>query len=157
MDACVLIDFAKADSSLITITAHHLGEVYVAAPVFEEVHDLDPAMADSLGIKVFEPTLEMVVSAASNRGRLSFQDRLCLIIAKENGWTCISNDKRLRADCMGEGVSVMWGFEVLALLVERRALEPMAARDLAKTIAAANKRIGRDVLQRFFARIRVKD
>src|SRR4051794_23790978 len=96
VDACVLIDFAKSDTSVITLASRYVGEVHVATPVFEEVHDLDPAMAASLGIKLFEPPLEMLVAAAAQRGRLSFQDRLCVMVAKANGWTCVSNDRRLR-------------------------------------------------------------
>lgn len=157
VDACVLIDFAKSDSSVITLASRYVGEVHVATPVFEEVHDLDPAMAASLGIKLFEPPLEMLAAAAVQRGRLSFQDRLCVLAAKAKGWTCVSNDRRLRESCEAESVPVMWGFELLAVLVEKKALSPTAARDIAKTIAASNKRIGRQVLQRFFTRIRVKE
>lgn len=157
VDACVLIDFAKSDTSVITLASRYVGEVHVATPVFEEVQDLDPAMAASLGIRLYEPTLEMLAAAAAKRGRLSFQDRLCLLIAKANGWTCVSNDRRLRESCEEESVAVMWGFELLALLVEQKALSATAARDIAKSIAASNKRIGRQVLLRFFARIRVKE
>jgi len=157
VDACVLIDFAKSDTSVITLASRYVGEVHVATPVFEEVHDLDAAMAASLGIKLYEPPLEMLSAAATQRGRLSFQDRLCLTIAKANGWTCVSNDRQLRESCAAESVEVMWGFELLALLVEHKALSATAARDIAKSIAASNKRIGRQVLLRFFTRIRVKE
>lgn len=157
VDACVLIDFAKSDTSVITLASRYVGEVHVATPVFEEVHDLDPAMAASLGIKLFEPPLELLAAAAAKRGRLSFQDRLCLLVANANGWTCVSNDRRLRESCEEAGVSVMWGLELLALLVEKHALSPTGARDIAQTIVASNKRIGRQVLLRFYARIRVKE
>lgn len=73
--------------------------------------------------------------------RMSFQDRLCLAIAKTEGWTGVSNDKQLRSECKVEKVSVLWQFEVLALLVDARALTATAARDLAKKIAETNKRI----------------
>src|SRR6478735_4229471 len=95
VDACVLIDFAKVDRSILTLAARHVGEVYVATPVLEEVREIDAAMAVSLGIKLFEPSLELVAQAASVRGRLSFQDRVCLLVAKAEGWTCVSNDKAL--------------------------------------------------------------
>lgn len=156
VDACVLIDFAKADSSVLTLAARHVGEVHVATPVFEEVKDLDPAMAASLSLKLYEPTLEMVAAAATTRGRLSFQDRLSVVIARENGWTCVSNDKQLRATCKADGIPVLWGFEVLGALVERQALSPAAAAAVAKKISAANHHIGRDVLLRFLAKIGVK-
>ena len=156
VDACVLIDFAKADPAIITLVSRHVGEVHVATPVFEEVEDLDPAMAASLGIKLYEPSLDMAAEAAGTKGRLSFQDRLCLAVAKAEGWTCVSNDKQLRFQCKVEKVPVLWEFEVLALLVDARALTPTAARDLAKKIAETNKRIGGAVLARFIARLGVK-
>lgn len=157
MDACVLIDFAKTDRSILTLASRHVGEVHVATPVFEEVHDLDPSMAASLGLKLFEPTLEMVMEAAAERGRLSFQDRLCLVVAKANGWTCVSNDKQLRSICKSSGVPVMWGLELLALLVEGGALSAASARDIGKSIAASNKRIGAAVIARFLTRIGVRE
>ena len=67
VDACVLIDFAKADPAIITLVSRHVGEVHVATPVFEEVEDLDPAMAASLGIKLYEPSLDMAAAAAAAR------------------------------------------------------------------------------------------
>lgn len=157
VDACVLIDFAKADPAIITLVSRHVGEVHVATPVFEEVKDLDPAMAASLGIKLYEPSLDMAAVAAAAKGRLSFQDRLCLAIAKTEGWTCVSNDKQLRSQCKVDKVSVLWEFEVLGLLVDARALTATAARDLAKKIAETNKRIGGVVLARFIAKLGVKE
>ncbi|MEO8901718.1 MAG: hypothetical protein ABI488_07975 [Polyangiaceae bacterium] len=156
VDACVLIDFAKADRSILTLAARHVGEVYVATPVLEEVREIDAAMAVSLGIKVFEPSLELVARAASVRGRLSFQDRVCLLVAKAEGWTCVSNDKALRSACEAEQVAIMLGFEVLALLVDARALEAAGAIELAEQIAASNRRIGPAVLARFKARVTPK-
>jgi hypothetical protein len=156
VDACVLIDFAKTDPTIITLVSRYVGEVHVATPVFAEVHDLDPAMAASLGIKLVDPPLETVLEAAAARGRLSFPDRLCVLVAKTNGWTYVSNDRQLRAACETESVPVLWGLEVLAALVERRALSPASARDLAIKIVESNKRLGKPVLQRFLARIRSK-
>lgn len=151
VDACVLIDFAKSDASVLTLVAHHVGEVHVATPVFQEVHDLDATMAASLGIRLFEPPLEMLSAAARAGGRLSFQDHLCVLAAKANGWTCVSNDRRLREECTAASVEVLWGLELLAVLVERRALSAKGAKEVAELIAATNKRIGKAVMQRFLA------
>lgn len=153
VDACVLIDFAKADSAILTLLSRHVGEVHVATPVFEEVKDVDATMATSLGIKIYQPSLEIAAIAATKRGRLSFQDRLCLAIATAEGWTCVSNDKQLRAACEAAKVPVLWGFQVLALLVDARALSAADARTIATSIAASNKRIGRAVLARFLAQL----
>jgi hypothetical protein len=156
VDACVLIDFAKTDPTIITLVSRYIGEVHVATPVLAEVHDLDAAMVASLGIKLVEPELAVVLEAAAARGRLSFPDRLCVLVAKANGWTCVSNDRQLRSACDEESVPVLWGLELVALLVERRALTRTSARELAMSIAESNKRIGKQVFQRFMTRIRGK-
>jgi hypothetical protein len=50
-------------------------------------------------------------------------------------------------------VSVLWGFELLALLVDAKVLPAASAKELAQQIAQTNKRIGAGVLSRFMARI----
>jgi hypothetical protein len=65
----------------------------------------------------------------------------------------VSNDKQLRAACNGDGVAVLWGFEVLALLVANRALSVPDAEELAEQIAKSNPRIGKVVLSRFLSKI----
>jgi hypothetical protein len=156
VDACVLIDFVKADPAILTLVSCHVGDVHVATPVFEEVRDIDATMVTSLGIKLYEPSLELAAVAAEKRGRLSFQDRLCLAIARIERWTCVSNDRQLRAACEEATVPVLWGFQVLALLVDARALTASDARMIATNIAATNKRIGPEVLARFLAKLRAK-
>lgn len=153
VDACVLIDFAKADSAILTLVSRHVGEVHVATPVFEEVNEIDATMASSLGIKIYEPSLEIAAEAAQRRGRLSFQDRLCLAIALAEGWTCVSNDRQLRTACAAANVPVLWGFQVLLLLVEAGAMSAADARAIATSIARGNKRIGSKVLARFFNKL----
>lgn len=153
VDACVLIDFAKVDAAILTLVSRHVGEVHVATPVFEEVNEIDATMASSLGIKIYEPSLEIAAEAAMTRGRLSFQDRLCLAIAAAEGWTCVSNDRQLRAACASANVSVLWGFQVLGLLVEAGAMPAAEARTIATSIAMANKRIGPTVLARFLSKL----
>jgi hypothetical protein len=149
MDVCVLIDFVNTDPSILTLASRHVGNLYVATPVFDKVRVLDPSMARSVGLKLFEPTLEMVMEAGAKRERLSFQDRLCLIVAKAKGWTCLSNDRQVRSSCKSSGVRVMWGLDLLALLVEVGALSAAAARDVGKKFVASNKRIGATVVDRF--------
>lgn len=62
-------DFATSDVSVLTLVSAHVGR---PQPVFDEVEQIDHALASSLGLKLVEPTLEMLVEAAAARGRLSF-------------------------------------------------------------------------------------
>lgn len=41
MDACVLIDFIKAERSLLELVAKHVGPLYVTSPVVGEVNEID--------------------------------------------------------------------------------------------------------------------
>lgn len=153
VDACVLIDICEADRSVLTLVSRCVGDVHVATPVLAEVDQLDESEAISLGIKLVEPSLEMTAEAAATRGRLSFADRLCFLIAKERAWTCVSNDRRLRRTCEESAVSVLWGLELVGLLVDKGAMPPEGARDIGERICAANQFIGDAVLERFLARI----
>jgi hypothetical protein len=118
IDACVLIDFCEADASVLTVFSRHIGAISVAATTLDEVDQVDDSKAAALGLKVIDPTFEQLAASALKRGRLSAADHLCLVLARENGWTCLSSDKALRAACTTEGISVMWGLELLALTVE---------------------------------------
>ncbi|HKY37712.1 MAG TPA: hypothetical protein VJN18_17340 [Polyangiaceae bacterium] len=101
IDANVLIDFCKTDRSVLALVTQHVGTVHVAEPVLAEVKELDRAGAESLGINVLTPEFPMLSSAASAsvRSPLRFEDWLCLLIAEEESWTCVTNDKRLRVEC----------------------------------------------------------
>ncbi len=152
LDACVLIDYCKAERSILKLAAHHVGRLHVATPVFEEVEQLDHAGAADLGLVLVDPSLELAMRAASRGGRLSFQDRLCLLLAKENGWTCVS-DTQLRRACESEGLNVLWGLEILVLLVEAGPTSAADAKQIAKAIHDCNRFITSQVLKRFIRRI----
>lgn len=154
VDSCVLIDLWEADRSLLTLVSRHLGEIHVATPVLAEVDEIDESDAVSVGLRLVEPSLDMATEAAASRGTLSFADRLCFLLAKENAWTCVSNDRRLRRTCEEARVPVLWGLELIVGLVDAGALDPVGAIENAERIAKANKFIGPDVLERFRARVR---
>lgn len=93
--------------------------------------------------------------AARRRARLSFQDQLCLVLARDGGWTCVSNDKQLRAECGRQQVPVRWGLELLVELVERQVLAPERALELAHRIQRINHFITPRVVADFGRRLRV--
>ena len=103
LDACVLIDFVTTDAMLLKLTSEHVGTVHVASVVLGEVDQLDESSAASLGLHVVEPSLDLSLDAAARGGALSFEDWVSLLVAKDNGWTCVTNDRRLRAECESTG------------------------------------------------------
>jgi hypothetical protein len=68
LDACVLIDLFDSDPSIIRTISEHVGPVHVASPVFDEVEQIDAVTAESLGLKVVDPSVELAMTAAAQRG-----------------------------------------------------------------------------------------
>lgn len=133
-DANVLIDYASTDESVLALAARHLGRVIVPLPVIDEVDLLDPAACDRLGIEVIEPSLEQLLEAGAKRGRFSFEDRLCLVVARDAGWRCITNDRRLRTACGAASVPVMWSLELLLELARTGHFPPDQAIAIAEEL-----------------------
>lgn len=130
LDANILIDFFKCDRTIIKLICSYVGQIYIATPVLNEVTEISESDCIELGIVLVEPDLEQVFIAAEKRGPLSFQGHLCLILAKENGWTCVTNDKPLRKECEWENVPLIWGIELICILVESGGLPPKHARGI---------------------------
>lgn len=154
VDANVLIDFALADRAVLALVAGHVGAVHVPRDVLAEVDQLDEAACAELGLVVVDGTLEQLAEAGAGSGRLSFEDRLCLILARDNGWTCISNDGRLRRECEAAGVAVMWGLQLMLELVARGTMTPDAAIEVAEAIGRVNPRMRPEVIDEFRRRAR---
>lgn len=155
MDANVLIDFCDSDRTIIPLISKHIGRVHVPLPILveevEQFNDLDWTELEIAGV---EPSLEVVTQAARRRAGLSFHDHLCLLLARDNGWTCVTNDGRLRRECAAESIATLWGLEVVALLVEESVLAVSAAEAIGEAIQAANpKFITMQILHRFLKRI----
>jgi hypothetical protein len=151
VDANVLIDFCKTDRSVLTLVTKHVGPLHVAEPVLAEVKELDRVSAEGLGLHVVQAELPLLTQAANAavRSPLRFQDWLCLLLAAQERWTCVTNDKRLRTECEARTVSVMWGLQLLLRLVERRALPSSDAIELAHAIHLVNRRIPKEVVAAF--------
>lgn len=139
VDADVLIDYVVADVTILGRVARHLGSVYVVRSVLAEVEGLDAADCERLGLEIVEPSVDQLVEAgAESRRRLSFNDRLSLIVAADAGWTCVSNDRALRKACDSRKVKVWWGLQLMLALVRGGKLEGDAALAVAWTIHESN-------------------
>lgn len=155
VDANVLIDYARVRVDVLQLAAAHLGIVHVPSVILAEVDQLTAADCRRLGLEVVDPTEAQVFEAGGRGGRLTFEDRICLVLARDNGWTCVTNDKRLRTECESTSVAVLWGLEVMVLLVERGALAAADALAVAHGLHADNPfHISRSIVERFEARIR---
>jgi hypothetical protein len=154
LDANVLIDFLKCDRTIIKLICSYVGQVYLATPVFDEIKDLSENDCIELGLKLLEPELEHLLLASEPNGPLSFQDNICLLIAKEHGLTCVTNDKPLRQRCEIEGVSLIWGIELICILVESGGITPENAKDIILRIHEDNpKYITKTIIKNAFKRL----
>jgi len=149
VDASVLIDYIKSDITILTLVSRHIAPIHVASPILAEVEQFSAETAAKHGLQVVEPSLQQVVAALGRKGRTSFQDRLCAIVARDNGWTCLTSDANLRSLCSEHGVTCAWGLEPMRWLVARRRLTASRALSVAKHIARVNPFVTAEIVARF--------
>jgi predicted nucleic acid-binding protein len=155
VDANVLIDYLSADLNILDLAARHLGTIHIPRAILDEVRQLSEADCDRLGLRLVTASLDQLLEAGRGGGRLSFNDRLCLILARDGGWTCVTNDGALRKACGAASVSVLWGLELMTGLVAQGCLTPEAALRVARAIQAGNPRhITGEILERFERKVR---
>ncbi len=154
LDANVLIDFVTTDRQVLAMVVEHLGAVHVPRDVLAEVEQLDEEACGALGLVVVDGTVEQLTEAGAVGGRLSFQDRVCLILARDNRWTCVTNDGRLRRECEAVNVPVLWGLQLMIELVARGAMTAGEAIAVAEAVAASTPRLKPDVVDAFRAKLR---
>ena len=138
VDANVLVDYQSADLTILSLVSRHVGRVHLVSTVLAEVDGLDDSDCERLGFRVVEPNIEQANAAATPNGRLSFADRLCFVVCRDNDWTCVSNDKALRRACESAGVAVLWSLELLLELVRLGHLPADDASQAAERMHRAN-------------------
>jgi rRNA-processing protein FCF1 len=147
-DANVLIDYVKADAEMLSKLASYWEQVFVPDVVLSEVRQLNAQRAKTLGLTVIETPLTLPPAAG-----LSLADRACLHFATERGWTCIANDRHLRNECRKCGVEVVWGLEMLLLLVDSGRLTKSQAQRVATKIHDDNSQITKTILDDFLVEL----
>lgn len=150
LDACVFLDFLKTEREVLPLVGLHLGTLHVPEPLLSEIRDANESEIRKLGILVIEPKWEHLGKAASSRGALSFNDHLCLLMAKDNGHSCITNDKALIRACSEESVPTIRGLRLLLNLVSAGAITKRRAMRIGRLIHESNPHhIGLKILEDF--------
>ena len=106
VDANVLIDYLDTEPSVLALVAREAGPLFVATEVLAKVDQLDVTVCEELGLSIAVPSLSQLLEAAVRRPGLAFDDVVCLVMARDNGWCCVTNDRALRAACRASDVSV---------------------------------------------------
>ena len=155
VDANVLIDYHQSDISILSLVSRHIGPVYIVSSVLEEVDLLDESACERLGFRIVEPTLAQAGEAHSLKGRPSFQDSLCLVVCRDQSWTCVTNDKALRRSCAAEEIPTLWGLELMLKLSKGGHLSVEDAEQVAEQIHRSNPFfLNRKVLETFKSKLR---
>ena len=156
LDANVLIDLLTSDRMILPLISRYVGQVEVPTTIFDEVDGFTANDCIELGIKMIEPTLYQVLSAASYPKPLSFYDWVCFLLAKDSERLCVTNDKALRSQCKKNNVDVMWELEMLCLLFEAGGLSREQCKAIILSIQQANPYyITKGIVDRAFKRIGV--
>lgn len=154
IDANVLIDYAKTDRSVLSLVALHIGPVHVPSCILREVDQLTPQDCHDLGLIIVQETQAQWDAVSHMGGKLSSEDRLCLLIAATNGWVCVTNDKALRRACALAQVETLGGLGLLVQLAKRGHLTAPACMAIAGAIHRTNPfMISTAVIQQFKAEL----
>ncbi len=148
-DASVLIDYILTEPKILKLFSKHCLQIYVTIATLQEVQQILPGQAESLGLLTFEPSINQLQEASKRNGPLSFQDRLCFILSRDNNWPCISSDKKLISECDKIGTGAIWGLNLMKVLVEKGHLGKKEAIAIANKIAKENPYIPQAILKRF--------
>ncbi len=149
-DADVLIDYRESELAVLQLAGRHVGRVAMLPSVLDEVQGLTAAECARLGIDVVEVETERMLRAAEIESRVSFNDRLCLLVCREEKWTCVTNDGALRRLCKRHGVETRFGLGLMVDLVAAGALTQRCAEAVARRMQESNPlHINERVLSRF--------
>ena len=154
-DANVLVDYARSDREILRLASEHLGPLSVVSTVLHgEVRQLDDRACARLAISVIEPTFDQLAEAIARPRSLSFHDWTCLVVARDDRHTLVTNDKVLRRACAREPVPTKWGLDLLLDLD----LGGHITRARARRVVGALRELGQghvteSILERFNRRL----
>ncbi len=151
-DANVLIDYREAGWSALELVGRHVGRIVVIPSVLDEVHGVTAEACAELGIEVVIVQTERMLQAAAIKSSVSFNDRLCLVTCRAEGWTCVTNDAALRRLCEHHGVKTRYGLGLLIDLVAGGWVTRERAEEIARRMQASNPlHINERIIGRFRA------
>ena len=148
-DANILIDYYQSDKNILKLASQHCYDIYIPLPVFEEVYQLIEDDLNELGLKIIEASLEQLIEAQKDQSSLSFADYICLLLAKDNGWICATNEKALFNKCIKENVAVIRGLKFMVDLCKKEVLSKKDAIKIVNIIEQKNNRITKKIIAEF--------
>ena len=140
----------ESDLTILSLVAEHVGRVAVISLVLDEVRGVSATDCRRLGVEVINVETERMLQAADVKASVSFTDCLCLVVCREEEWTCVTNDGALRQLCKPHGVTTRFGLGLMVDLVAAGVLARRRALAVARQMQASNPlHINSHVLARF--------
>jgi len=150
-DACVMLDYLDFAPSILSLTVKHFTQIYIPDVVLLELTKYSQSDIESLGIKIQETPLSYYLIPLL--GPLSLQDRACLMLSQEMGWTCVTNDQRLKKACDNEQVATLGGFGLLILLVRKKIITKEEGVKVIKAIGKGNMWISPSLIENVISQL----
>ncbi len=126
LDADVLIDYRKSELGVLKLVTRHVGRLAVIPSTLEEVRGVTTTECAQLGIEVVEVKTGQMLRATKVEPSVSFNDHLCLVVCREAGGMCATNDGALRRLCRRHGVETPYGLSLMVELGHRRRTDAAA-------------------------------
>jgi hypothetical protein len=137
-DGGILSDFVEADVSVLGLIAKCLGPLQVPSLILPQVKNLDVQSCKRLGLGVIECTVEQMLEAGFWNAGLSFEDRICMIIARDVNSTCVTNEFVLQKACAQIGVETLGGLDLIVELRRRLHISASRAEKILRALHSAN-------------------
>jgi len=143
-DASVLVDYFEADlgATLRLVSAH--GRSLVPETTVLELERGSKGERRRRQIKdakldICLPTFKQLSEGGRRVPGLSFEDHVCLIVARDLPGVCVANDGPLRTQCMAAHVETLRGLRLLLILFEQGLLSHAETARAGQRLAIAGR------------------
>jgi hypothetical protein len=137
-DGGILTDFVEADMSVLGLIAKHLGPLQVPSLILPQVKKLDGPSCKRLGLEVIECTAEQLLEAGFRNAGLSFEDRICIILARDGNSACVTNEVVLQKACAQIGIATLGGPDLIVELRRRLHISASKAEKILRALHSVN-------------------
>ena len=151
-DANALIDFQKTDFSVLSGVSQHLGNLYLLEEIYNEVLGLTKEDCHLVNLKVISSKDHIKNIANQPYGSLSRPDRLNLYTSIDSGYSLVTNDVNLRKACEERQVKIIWGLQLLLILIEKSEYSIDDTIKIGKMIGDKNQYISEEIVDDFVAK-----
>ncbi len=150
LDANVLIDLQNSELEVLSEVKKHVAEIFVLKDIFDnELPDLTESDCHRVDLAIIEPKEHVSREVDKNFVKLTEEDQLNLFTAVDSGFILVTNDVNLRKACEERQVKVIWGLQLILMLVEKSEYSIDDAKNIGEKIAESNPFITEEIVLDF--------